>query len=126
MESEQMKNTCESLFVPVQKAMSDMTTKPAFPRMSESTLKQFLLFVKSVYLPSLTWTFTERTHCDSRPMFLIYTFRDEWHDKELGVIDWTLREDRWQERDEFHYHVFKYVMSILFQLKDKFKEIKRF
>lgn len=96
-------------------------TKPARPKMSESTLKDFLEIIKNEYLPTFRWTETTKRYGQGSQVNMTYTFRDEWNDTELGEATDFLKNDDWNTRREFYYYVFKYVLDLMYDLRAKFE-----
>lgn len=99
--------------------------KAVRPRLSESTLGDFLNLVKNEYLPTFRWTWTMKRFGSGKNVTMTYNFRDEWHDIDLGASQAFLEDDGWRCREEFYYKVYTYVLELLFDLRPKFQEQKK-
>jgi hypothetical protein len=100
-------------------------TKPVKPRVSESTLGDFLNLIKNEYLPTFRWTWTTKRFGSGRQVTMKYNFRDEWKDIDLGCTEAFLEDDVWKSREEFYYTVYKYVLDLIFDLRGKFEEQRK-
>lgn len=96
-------------------------TKPAKPRLNERSLNDFLDVIKTEYLPTFRWSQTTKRYGASHDVNMRYNFRDEWKDRDLGGIESFLKNDGWNEREQFYYSVFNYVLELIFDLKGKYE-----
>lgn len=99
--------------------------KPARPRLSENSLKDFFKVIKDEYLPTFRWTETTKRYGQGSQVNMTYCFRDEWKDIQLGEYTSFLENDLWKTREEFYYRVFNYVLELIFDLRGKFEEQRK-